>query len=90
MSNESTGFLIGLLVGGIIGAAVGFLFAPQPGKETREQIKGKTEELIARGKEIVEEGREVVREAVEEGKEATAKVRADLEAKFGEEKEKAG
>jgi gas vesicle protein len=32
-------FLAGLLVGAVIGAAVGLLFAPEAGEETRERIQ---------------------------------------------------
>jgi gas vesicle protein len=46
--NSSNGMLIGLLVGATIGLAVGFLFAPKPGYETRALIKEKA--LIAKNK----------------------------------------
>lgn len=32
-------FLAGLLVGAVIGASLGLLFAPEPGEETRERMK---------------------------------------------------
>ena len=38
-------FLSGFLFGGIVGAAVAFLLAPQSGEETRKQIKEKAIEL---------------------------------------------
>jgi len=38
-------FLIGFIVGGLIGAAVALLFAPQSGEETRAQIREKSIEL---------------------------------------------
>jgi len=42
MSRDSgAGFFAGLLVGAVIGLAVGFLYAPQPGHETRKIIKEK-------------------------------------------------
>jgi gas vesicle protein len=38
-------FLTGLLAGAAIGGIVALLYAPKSGKETREQIKKKFEEL---------------------------------------------
>jgi gas vesicle protein len=39
------GFLIGLIVGGLVGAAVALLYAPQSGEETRATIREKSIEL---------------------------------------------
>jgi gas vesicle protein len=44
----------GLAIGGIIGAAMAVLFAPRSGKETREAIRKKAEELSLRTKEEYE------------------------------------
>ena len=42
MSKESgTGFFAGLVVGAVIGLAIGFLYAPRPGAETRHIAKEK-------------------------------------------------
>jgi gas vesicle protein len=38
-------FLFGILLGGIVGAALGLLFAPQSGEETREMIRDKGIEI---------------------------------------------
>ena len=53
MSEKDTGagFDIGFVIGATMGLAMGFLYAPRPGKETRELWKGKAEEV----KEKVEE-----------------------------------
>jgi gas vesicle protein len=40
-----SGFLIGFIVGVIAGAAVGILYAPKAGKETRAMLKEKASEL---------------------------------------------
>lgn len=51
------------LAGAAIGAAVAFLYAPQPGHETREAIRRRAlderERLAKSGREAVERGREL-------------------------------
>jgi gas vesicle protein len=47
-------FLKGLLIGGLIGAAVGVLYAPKSGKETREDIARKTDEFMVKAREEYE------------------------------------
>jgi gas vesicle protein len=41
MSNERNYGIMGFLAGAAIGAAIGVLFAPRSGKETRERMAGK-------------------------------------------------
>ena len=48
MSDSRGDFLTGLLVGGVIGLAVGVLFAPAPGEETRESIRSRTGSAVER------------------------------------------
>jgi gas vesicle protein len=43
--DTSTGFFSGLILGVVIGAAVGLLYAPQPGTETRRMVKEKASEI---------------------------------------------
>ena len=61
MSEKSSDLLKGLFIGGLIGAALGILFAPKSGKQTREDIIRKTDEFIEQAKEGYEN-------AVEKGK----------------------
>ena len=55
MSENNSDLLVGLLIGGLIGAALGVLYAPKSGKETRDDIAGKTTELLSKAKEEYEE-----------------------------------
>jgi len=41
MKNSSAGFLVGLFSGAALGAAIGILYAPEKGSETREKLKEK-------------------------------------------------
>ena len=51
MSENRTGEVIGaFLVGGLIGAALGILFAPASGKETREKVCDWMEETKEKAK----------------------------------------
>ena len=70
--NDCGSFMSGLLMGGIIGALVALVLAPQSGEETRKLLKDKAFEL---GKEISdqtetikEKGRELLtQEGIEIG-----------------------
>jgi gas vesicle protein len=70
-------FMIGLLVGTAVGAAVGLLLAPKSGAELRHQIADYSEKFRRRAGETYERASETVndlaqrgREAVERGREA--------------------
>lgn len=39
-------YVKGFIIGGLIGAVAGILYAPKSGKETREQISHSAEELL--------------------------------------------
>ena len=80
MANRAGDFMAGVLLGGVIGAALALLLAPQSGEQTREFLKEKSGELAERAKErmadltarVKEEAGEVVasgREALREKKE---------------------
>ena len=59
MSRSSGGeFFAGLILGGLVGAAVAILLAPQSGEETRAQIRDKGLEFKDRAEEGVLEARQ--------------------------------
>jgi gas vesicle protein len=49
---HSTGFMMGLLCGAAVGAALGLLFAPKPGSELRTQLYDSTERFRRRAGEV--------------------------------------
>ncbi|HON58498.1 MAG TPA: YtxH domain-containing protein [Smithella sp.] len=51
MSERTSDLLTGLFIGGLIGAVLGVLFAPKSGKETREDLARKADELLVKTKE---------------------------------------
>ena len=54
MSNQIEGFIKGIILGGVIGAGIGILYAPQSGRKTREDINRKAEEFLTKAKEEYE------------------------------------
>jgi|APFre7841882793_1041355.scaffolds.fasta_scaffold106633_1 gas vesicle protein len=44
---RALGFIIGTLIGGIIGSGLAILFAPSSGKELRDQIADRTKGFVA-------------------------------------------
>jgi gas vesicle protein len=66
MAERDWDLVKGLVIGGLIGAAIGLLFAPKSGKETRQDIADKADELIAKAKEEYEKAAEKSKAAYEE------------------------
>ncbi len=54
-TNNALGVLVGMLIGGLAGAATALLLAPQSGKDTRMQIQKKGIELRDRTTGMVED-----------------------------------
>jgi len=65
MAGKDWDLVKGLVVGGLIGAAMGILFAPKSGKETRQDIADKADELLAKAKEEYEKAAEKSKAAYE-------------------------
>ncbi len=83
-------FALGALIGGAIGAVVGILAAPKSGKETREDIKSKADDIkkeaLVRadeiGQEVSKQAKRAQDKATELADEAKASV-ADIKDKTG-------
>jgi len=51
-------FLVGFIIGAIAGVAIGFLYAPKAGKETRAVLKEKAGQLKEKASEMFARARE--------------------------------
>jgi gas vesicle protein len=60
--NSGPGFGIGLIFGLAVGAALGFLFAPRAGKETREMVKDKAADVSETVKDLTADRQKVYTE----------------------------
>jgi gas vesicle protein len=76
--SDVVAFLTGFVVGGLVGAAVALLFAPQSGEGTRAQIRAKGVEMAEKAKEEVEKARLRAEQALEEARAKAEAVAADL------------
>ena len=50
--HESQNLFKGFLIGSLVGALAGIVFAPKPGRELRSDIKGKGEKVIQETKQF--------------------------------------
>jgi gas vesicle protein len=87
--------ILGFFIGGLVGAGVALLLAPQPGAETRQKIKELADEAKEKAAQYAEEVKSKVTSTVGKGKEileekkslVTTAVEAGKEA-YQKEKEK--
>ena len=102
MGNEESGCRTGstifaFFIGGLVGAGVALLLAPQSGKETRQKIKELADDAKEKATQYAEEVKSKVTSALGKGKELveekksliTTAVEAGKEA-YAKEKEKLG
>ena len=65
---SSGSVLLSFLLGGVVGAGLALLFAPQSGRETRQKIKDLTDDVREKSAEYVNQAKEKATSLVEEGK----------------------
>lgn len=76
-------FLAGFVIGGLIGAGVALLLAPQSGEETRGLIKDKSIELRDRAYETAEETRTKAEQLAQQARERAAEIQVGGKPVFG-------
>jgi len=90
--DEFGAFLVGFVVGGLTGAVVSLLFAPQSGEETRALIKDKSIELRDKaqvtGEEALARAEALAADARRRAEELTREARARAEQLAGEVRER--
>lgn len=85
---NSSGLALAFILGGLIGAALGVLYAPSSGKETRKKIKNISGEVIDNASEFIEDVKGKTASVVENLKEKTIHVVEDAKEKLNSKKER--
>lgn len=70
-SSQAGSFIFGSLIGLAIGGILGIIFAPRPGKETREQLMDKYQEMKDKAREKAKEMTDRTKQTFEESKSKT-------------------
>lgn len=87
MRHEESGFsagsvLLSFLLGGMVGAGLALLLAPQSGAETRKRIREFTDDVREKAAEYVSQAKEKVISTVEKGKHLVEEKKSALTAAF--------
>ena len=84
--------LFGVLIGGIVGSAVAFLFAPKKGKEVRENIKGNFDDIVNKtkdkSKQLFNQSLDIVDDIIKKSDELRALIKKYKEDTYDETMEK--
>ena len=64
----ASSIFLSFLLGGLVGAGVALLMAPNSGRETRQRIRDLTDDVKEKAEDYVEQTRSKVSRAVEKGK----------------------
>jgi len=72
-------FVLGALVGGAVGAAIGMLLAPRSGSETRELIKEELDNRYRESADALREKSDVLKEKAAAFRDKVGEISSDLE-----------
>jgi len=67
-NSMAKGFVVGMLTGGLIGAAIALLYAPKSGKELRADIKNKAGEIADEAEQYLTAAKHKAVDIINEGK----------------------
>ena len=76
------------MLGSVFGTLFGLLIAPQSGRETREQIRRRTDEALEKSREIYSGQKERLHEAIDAGRQAATERVSELRGKIDEARER--
>ncbi len=65
---SSGSVLLSFLLGGVVGAGLALLFAPQSGRETREKIRELADDVKGKATDYAQQAKEKVSSLVDDGK----------------------
>lgn len=90
-NNGAPGFVTGLLLGGLLGAAVAMVLAPQAGEDTRDLLRSKARETSGRLRDVAEDLTENVAAAdlLARGKQIVEEARARFDSAVADGKDAA-
>lgn len=80
--NNSGDVILAFLLGGLIGAAVGILYAPKSGKETRAKLKDLSDDLTEKFENLGDEIKSKAENIMPEVKEKIFSQKQKIEAAF--------
>ena len=80
---DGRAFMIGMIMGAAVGLAVGFLYAPKPGSETRAMLKEKASHATEEAKHIIEKAKEKASSIVAAAHDEAADIRSDARKESG-------
>ncbi len=83
-NNFSSGMLMGLFVGGALGATLALLFAPKSGKELRQDIKSKTDVYLDDADKYIAEAKHKASGMINDGKMKSEKLIKEAKSKSDE------
>ncbi|MEO8447023.1 MAG: YtxH domain-containing protein [bacterium] len=75
--NNSNAFILGILTGGLLGAAAALLYAPQTGKQLRKDINYKKDELLNEASNVVDNAKKRASGIIAEAKESAMQIVED-------------
>ena len=75
----SSVFLVGFVLGTLVGGIVGLLFAPKTGPDSRSDLLDRSSRMRDRARSLGETGGEMLRDAISEGRDAAGRARGDME-----------
>lgn len=82
-NKAAKGLLLGFITGGIVGAAIALLYAPKSGKELRNDIRLKKDELLDDTSEYLQIAKTKASDLINEGKRRSEELISDAKKKAG-------